>query len=53
MKEDEKKKILKNYYEDFLPIDLVKDIYKEKLPSSLMPLRLPQRIQPLRQAPPQ
>ena len=29
MKEDEKKKILKNYYEDFLPIDLVKDIYKE------------------------
>lgn len=29
MKEDEKKKILKNYYEDFLPIDLVKDIYRE------------------------
>lgn len=29
MKEDEKKKILKNYYEDFLPIDLVKDIYTE------------------------
>lgn len=29
MKEDEKKKILKKYYEDFLPIDLVKDIYKE------------------------
>ena len=29
MKEDEKKKILKNYYEDFLPIDLVKDIYEE------------------------
>ena len=28
MKEDEKKKILKNYYEDFLPIDLVKDIYE-------------------------
>ena len=29
MKEDEKKKILKNYKEDFLPIDLVKDIYEE------------------------
>jgi asparagine synthase (glutamine-hydrolysing) len=29
MKEDEKKKILKNYKEDFLPIDLVKDIYAE------------------------
>lgn len=29
MKEDEKEKILKNYYKDFLPIDLVKDIYKE------------------------
>ncbi len=29
MKEDEKKKILKKYYEDFLPIDLVKDIYEE------------------------
>ncbi|MBE6731057.1 MAG: asparagine synthetase B [Ruminococcaceae bacterium] len=29
MKEDEKKKILKKYYEDFLPIDLVKDIYLE------------------------
>lgn len=29
MKEDEKKKILKNYYEDFLPIDLVKDIYEQ------------------------
>ena len=29
MKEDEKKKILKNYYEDFLPIDLVKGIYEE------------------------
>ena len=29
MKEDEKKKILKKYYEDFLPIDLVKDIYAE------------------------
>ncbi len=29
MKEEEKKKILKNYYEDFLPIDLVKDIYTE------------------------
>ena len=29
MKEDEKKKILKKYYEDFLPIDLVKDIYTE------------------------
>lgn len=29
MKEDEKKKILKNYYADFLPIDLVKDIYTE------------------------
>lgn len=29
MKEDEKKRILKNYYEDVLPIDLVKDIYDE------------------------
>ena len=29
MKEDEKKVILKKYYEDFLPIDLVKDIYSE------------------------
>ena len=29
MKEDEKKKILKNYHENMLPIDLVKDIYKE------------------------
>lgn len=29
MKEDEKKKILKKYYEDLLPIDLVKDIYEE------------------------
>lgn len=29
MKEDEKKKILKKYYEDVLPIDLVKDIYEE------------------------
>ena len=29
MKEDEKKKILKNYKEDFLPIHLVKDIYEE------------------------
>ena len=29
MKEDEKKRILKKYYEDFLPIDLVKDLYKE------------------------
>jgi len=29
MKEDEKKRILKKYYEDFLPIDLVKDIYTE------------------------
>ncbi len=29
MKEDEKKVILKKYYEDFLPIDLVKDIYKD------------------------
>ncbi len=29
MKEDEKKVILKKYYEDFLPIDLVKDIYTE------------------------
>jgi asparagine synthase (glutamine-hydrolysing) len=29
MKEDEKKAILKKYYEDFLPIDLVKDIYSE------------------------
>lgn len=29
MKEDEKKKILKNYSEDILPIHLVKDIYEE------------------------
>lgn len=29
MKEDEKKKILKNYNEDLLPINLVKDIYAE------------------------
>ena len=29
MKEDEKKRILKHYKEDFLPIDLAKDIYKE------------------------
>lgn len=29
MKEEEKKKILKKYYKDFLPIDLVKDIYTE------------------------
>lgn len=29
MKEDEKQKILKNYYQDILPIDLVQDIYKE------------------------
>lgn len=29
MKEDEKKKILKNYNEDVLPINLVKDIYAE------------------------
>lgn len=29
MKEDEKKKLLKNYYEDVLPIHLVKEIYKE------------------------
>ena len=29
MKEDEKKQILKKYYDDFLPIDLVKDIYEE------------------------
>lgn len=29
MKEDEKKKILKNYYENVLPIGLVKDIYEE------------------------
>ena len=29
MKEDEKRKILKKYYENFLPIDLVKDIYLE------------------------
>lgn len=29
MKEEEKKKILKKYYEDLLPIDLVKDIYEE------------------------
>lgn len=29
MKEDEKKRILKNYSEDLLPIHLVKDIYEE------------------------
>lgn len=29
MKEDEKRKILKTYFENFEPIDLVKDIYKE------------------------
>lgn len=29
MKEDEKKKILKHYYEDVLPINLVKEIYEE------------------------
>lgn len=29
MKEEEKKVILKKYYDDFLPIDLVKDIYTE------------------------
>lgn len=29
MKEDEKRKILKKYYENFEPIDLVKDIYTE------------------------
>lgn len=29
MKEDEKRKILKKYYENFEPIDLVKDIYAE------------------------
>ena len=29
MKEDEKKKLLKHYYEDVLPINLVKDIYEE------------------------
>lgn len=29
MKEDEKKKILKNYCEDVLPINLVKDLYEE------------------------
>ncbi len=29
MKEDEKKRILKNYKEDVLPINLVKDIYEE------------------------
>lgn len=29
MKEDEKKQILKKYYDDVLPIDLVKDIYAE------------------------
>lgn len=29
MKEDEKKLLLKNYYEDFLPINLVKEIYEE------------------------
>lgn len=29
MKEDEKKKLLKNYYEEVLPINLVKEIYEE------------------------
>ncbi len=29
MKEEDKKRLLKNYYEDFLPIDLVKYIYDE------------------------
>ena len=29
MKEEEKKQILKKYYDNFLPIDLVKDIYEE------------------------
>lgn len=29
MKEDEKKRILKKYYDDVLPIDIAKDIYKE------------------------
>ena len=29
MKEDEKRKILKKYYDNFEPIDLVKDIYEE------------------------
>ena len=29
MKEDEKRRILKRYYEDVLPINLVKDIYEE------------------------
>ena len=29
MKEDEKKRILKRYYEGLLPIDLAKDIYRE------------------------
>ena len=29
MKEDEKRKILKTYFEDFEPIDLVRDIYTE------------------------
>ena len=29
MKEDEKKKLLKNYYEGVLPINLVKEIYEE------------------------
>jgi len=29
MKEDEKRKILKKYYDNFEPIDLVKDLYKE------------------------
>lgn len=29
MKEDEKKKILKNYKEDVLPINIVKDLYEE------------------------
>lgn len=29
MKEDEKRKILKNYYENYEPIDLVKGIYEE------------------------
>lgn len=36
MKEDEKKKLLKNYYEDVLPINLVKEIYEEN--ESLDPL---------------
>ena len=29
MKEDEKRLILKKYYEDFLPIDLVRDLYED------------------------